>query len=552
MKKYKILAILSTLCLVSLVGCGLQKKEVEETPTYYLKAYSSSELVKGNYYVKSGEEYYLLSAGTLCPEDGGSNIASSVNKDRVLWYAADDVEIPTLYEEDELIYVTDGSVPQNYIWERYKDLGYSVGIKNLQSSNSGKYSMIINNTDIQPISDASIKLQEIEKDTNVIIDKIGGTNINETNISDCGTILGLTQGSLYSLDTYIGTTFKNYDLLADTRIFNSFEIYQSSTYDFSQNGYAIIKLPDNLISGYYYLNGKGLFKYSKCSKLDSNVTIDYNEAYYIGYDENGNLISKDDIKGNASNDSIDESSNDFEREWKSSLNLDCSQTSMTINITYSNIINVVNGQKVELKGDEEQELPIAYITSPTGEKYEFEENNREENSLICTIEAPLTGKWEIVLKKMDNRTFDISTDFKSGHSDNLVHTGSGTAQMTIYLEKNLIDGIFMFEWENTDHAADIIIETPTGEKYGKTINSADVYDEGYGYLDIKIGECISGDYIISVTGEDLGRVRWKYKENYSSDYGIPDDSNNDSNNGNETNDLDDDELNDCLLPFVEH
>lgn len=533
MKKLKLITLLSLLCVASLVGCG-KKEVVEETPVYELKSYTSEELEKGNYYIKSGESYYLLAHGTLCPESGGSDIASSVNKDRVLWFAADEVEIPTMYEEDELIYVTDGNIPQKYIWERFKDLGYSVGIRNLTTTDSGKYVLKKINGVTQPISDAYEKLKEVEDETTMSIDKIGGVNINETNVSECGTITGLTKDSVYTLDTYLGTTYKGFDITADTRIFNSFEIYQSSTYELSQNGYAIISLPDNLVSGYYYLNGKGLFKYSDCSKLESNPNIDYNEAYYIGYDDNGNLITKDDISTQSGSDDSDTKA-DYEKIWNSKINLDCAQENMTIDIKYTDIINIVNGQKVELKSKEEDVLPEAIITSPDNKTYEFENNSREENCLTCSIDSPLTGEWVVTMKNMDNRTFDVNTSFISGHSDNLVHTGNGTSQMTVYLDQNLIDGLFMFKWENTDHAADIIIETPTGEKYGKSINSEDLYDEGYGYIDIRLGECISGNYVISVTGEDLGRVRWTYKENYSSEYTIQDNTNEDVSTDSDTN-----------------
>ncbi len=509
-KSLRILLVLSSLLL--LTSC----KKKEEAPVYQLTAYTADQLQMGNYYVKSGESYYLLAKGTMSTEENGSAIATKVDEHRVVWFADDEVEIPTLYEEDELIYVTSSSVPNSYIWERYKDYGYTIGIKNLEKTDSGKYIFTKNKESIQPISNAATMFGQFENDTAINIDKIGGTTINETNVSPCGSILGLGQGELYNVDTYVGTNFNALEVKADTRVFNSFEVYESSTYQLSQEGYAVITIPDYFKSGFYYLNGMGLFRYAKASRIDGANNIDFNEPYYIGYDDDGNMITADDIADGDTASSSDTKEEDFTKEWIQKFTLDHSQERMDVRVTYSDIINIVNGQKVKLESDEEAATPLVILIGPDGEGYEFTEDERMDNSLVCSVEMPLSGEWTISIKDMDNRTFETSTEFVSGSADNLVHTGSGSADMTVYLDQNLIDGLFLFTWENKERAADIVVETPTGERFGKQINPIDVYDEGYGYLDLHVGNVISGNYKITVTGEDLGRIRWNYKEIYES------------------------------------
>lgn len=507
-KKYYSLCLLLIL-LIIMSGCS--KKE--EKPIYELKSYSSKELQNGMFYIKSGEEYYPVAEGTMLFENRGGKIPKEVSDERMVWFSDDDCMIPTLYQEDQLVYITDSTVPGSFIWERYEDMGYTIGIRGLTQNESGRYTFIKKEENIQPISESYDAFSKVNNETIINVDKLDNIIVDETNVSRGGTITGLTYGKTYSVDVYLGTNYESINISADTHAFSSYELYETAGYSLSQEGYAAIVIPEYFKSGYYYINGIGMFKYVANSRLDGIQDIDFNEPYYLGYDENGNMVTADDIDESTGN-IIEEES--FEPIWNSKITLDCSQESMTIIIKYSDIINLINGELISLESDNEAEKPSAVIMGPDGKTYSFEKDIRQENAISCTIESPLTGDWYIEIKGMNDRTFDIDTALVSGHSDNLVHTGKGQASMTVFLPQNLIDGIFMFNWDNAEHAADIVVETPTGEKYGKSINQDDLIGEGYGYVDIKIPNCVTGNYKVIVSGEDLGRVRFSYKENYTS------------------------------------
>ena len=68
---------------------------------------------------------------------------------------------------------------------------------------------------------------------------------------------------------------------ADVHFYQSYEISQIEKAGTTKNGYLAIPMPEDAKSGYYMMNGSGLYRYYAFEKNTENVeTVDMNEPFY--------------------------------------------------------------------------------------------------------------------------------------------------------------------------------------------------------------------------------------------------------------------------------
>ena len=246
------------------------------------------------------EFYSKVAPGTLrATKDIASIATQAAPDDRLLMFGPDHEQIPTLYRDTQLIYKSsdfnnpnaDGSVsgtPTDYYLERFSDLGWSIGLTRLSNPDGTKYRTAVIEQNFYPGCSAVRNLQ-LQQDASLVIDKINGVPITGSNVSSVGTVTGLTMGTEYTVDAYIGTTPVGGQVMADVHMFGSFELYDLKDYELDSTGYAIINIPDYMWSGYYYINGMGLFRYVNGYKAYGTNDVEYNTAYFMGKDKNGNI-----------------------------------------------------------------------------------------------------------------------------------------------------------------------------------------------------------------------------------------------------------------------
>ena len=108
------------------------------------------------------------------------------------------------------------------------------------------------------------------------MDAIGNAPLRENAISRAGTILGLQKDMVYDIDAYVGTVYKELQLTADSRALLSMEGDAVMDYEYLRSEVIRIQIPDTFNNGYYFVNGKGLFRYVKGDKYtdetDFNLT----------------------------------------------------------------------------------------------------------------------------------------------------------------------------------------------------------------------------------------------------------------------------------------
>lgn len=270
------------------------EQQAEEAALYTLTPLSLSNLQGGSYYIKNGDSFYAVASGWLYSSKKNDTLIPTAASptERVLLFGKDDTLIPTLYRGDSLIYKSVGgeAIPTDFYLERFKDEGYTIGIRGLADTNeNGKYNTTVNSkTTFYPNSSlASLGLND---GISLTLDKINGKALTAASVSTVGTVTGLTKGTSYKLDLYGGTVYVATQAVADVHAMSSYELYDLKDYTMSQDNYVCITLPDYLWTGYYYINGAGLFRYVNADKSANIQNLKYNVPYFLGTDNHNNQL----------------------------------------------------------------------------------------------------------------------------------------------------------------------------------------------------------------------------------------------------------------------
>jgi hypothetical protein len=232
----------------------------------------------------------------LCPSGERNWSKDTTDVNHVLWFDSEtDADIPTFYEGDELLYVSSTEIPFEGIqWERYADYGYSIGVANFVSDESGHYH--INNPEgkgytgyIYEKSDAA-ELNQYTAVSNLFLDKVGNTDVRDNLISDGGTVENLEKNASYVCEWYTGSYYQDYKMKANVHPLCLMETYTTYDYEFLHSSCISIEIPKWFKTGYYYANETGLFRYVK----GGDATAYNGEAYDAAIEWNDPIVIKDD------------------------------------------------------------------------------------------------------------------------------------------------------------------------------------------------------------------------------------------------------------------
>lgn len=411
-KKYIFLICISSMMISSLFsGCGiLLDNEASTTKS----ANSEANLAAGQYYVwhNDKEDNILNNLGdyvdaendiffpvyinectfTTSTED---NMVASVgyggDKSRIIWFMdGEEDEIPTLYKGDELILRSNSSIPEKFIFERFEDYGYTIGISGLTTNATGRCVLYEGNGNIMSYSDANV----ISGTHDYIFDSLGGISLTEDDISDAGTILNLERGETYNAEIYVGTVDFSTPLTANVHTLVSMEAFSTIDYTLPESNIAIIQIPDYFKTGYYLINGFGLFRYVDGTSWDDET--DFNDPIIL-YDEEGNVIydpTVEDDTENIENEDTEISSdenNDSTNSSSSSASVDEIKT-YTVSISEEMDKYLFEFEYTQNKVDGFNKSVYAEITSPSGEVHK---EYGEKGKISTYITSPETGDWTI-------------------------------------------------------------------------------------------------------------------------------------------------------------
>lgn len=500
-----------------------------------------TDLKPGHFYVKTGESFFLLPI-----EDQNYDVTKEIystndtkngminpEENRLVNFTHKDLAIPTLYKNDQLIYVSDGSI-STFVWERFKDYGYSIGLSGLQLTNSGKIkSQETTMAAVGSTAETAIASLTVPEGADITVDKINGTALSSQYINDGGIITGMSRDAAANVDFYIGTQHVPVSISADTKYYKSFELYSTDKYALSTDGYALVEIPSYLRSGYYLINEVGFVKYLNMDRGVDESGINLDSAYYYTGKDGKTLTyyewqEENGLLPAGASDSSQTQSNSIEPEKFAErylLTLDSTQAAVNIDVAYRYI-----NDEYRLDASKNGTFPRVYFLSPTNEVTVLIENesktygqNNGENYtyLKASVDGPVAGEWYLLFENFDNIQKNISLTLDSGNATSYLHNGS-TGTIDVYYDGSDTPHDISVTWENMDRAAkDIKITAPDGAIYSKDQTPGNVMADDYGRYVVKLPNVIEGSYHFEIKGEGLGRVWINSEESVALNVGAP-------------------------------
>ncbi len=250
----------------------------------------TKKLTDGCYYIKHGDVLYPCYTDISTYTDV-MDYRPYPDKRYDVFTSESIVDVPTLFEGDSLLYYNTTGVLMYSTFERFKDLGWSIGLLNIRSTPAGYVYL-----DMEHESDYPCIMKTMEDvrsmfESDIFIDKIGGVKIT-SDFCENGIVNGLIEGVNYDIELYDGTNYKYYSATCNTHYFQSYELYFIDKYKPLQDYLYEIEVPEYLLNGYYNIDGRGMFRYVKGTEYDDNT--DFNERLLYQYElhEEGDM-SKD-------------------------------------------------------------------------------------------------------------------------------------------------------------------------------------------------------------------------------------------------------------------
>lgn len=322
----KILAMLLTGVLVLTTGCSNpfidtgEEDESKEDP-YSIKVLTKDELQDDTYYVKHGNQFYEIPYGDCNFDDNeetsGSYTLYESDQDgdasRSFFYSKNKTEllIPTMYADDQIVFKSSNAITDAFAWERYKDGGYTIGIRGISKSDNETFTFTNYYANIAEDSNFPSKIGRsdttdedeegsLNSYTQYALSDIDGKKITEDQIDKGGFVKDIPVDKEITVNVFKGTHCFPVKTKADSRIFYNFENYYTKGVEYNQDGYAVITVPKSFLSGYYKVNNSGMVRYiNQPYKEGFDITtINYNKAYFKLDDQGHNITTVTDKDGN--------------------------------------------------------------------------------------------------------------------------------------------------------------------------------------------------------------------------------------------------------------
>lgn len=307
MKRTRLVSLLLTVGL-ALTGCTGRETpqydalegEYEPGQIYYETASTSyalddpeltNYLVSGKFYILHDGRLYPLYNNLLKRTTSGEWDAltgGSSSFDRFIIPNVNNIqEIPTLFEGDSLYYYQASGIFDYFVAERYRDLTWSVGMMNLKSTTVGRVYLSITGADTDTAAFAS-ELGDMVNvtggDGNLFLYKLGGIQMTDDYLTPHGKIVsGLERGAEYDMEVYNGTNYYYYNAKVNYDFLQGFESYALWDYIPLRDCLYEVVIPEYLKTGFYEMQGTGLFRLVRGTYYDDNT--DYNERLLYGYYE---------------------------------------------------------------------------------------------------------------------------------------------------------------------------------------------------------------------------------------------------------------------------
>lgn len=259
MKRKVIIIAMAILLATSLIGCDIIEKpkdvnapitEADATTNQIYIRSSDGELYKANH---NGENF-----------DSTSNES---NSGRRIYTYNDSKYIPTLYADDLLILYTRDTLPNYFLYEVFKDVGYTVGVK-LSKGTNGTYTFSASAG--FGGSFASAVSEVLNNDQRATLLTVDGEAPKDDLINEYGLIGGMNNGDSKKIEFMVGSYYYSGNMFADMHTYISQETGTITSYMTTTNGYIIINIPEKLRGRFVSISGSGMMYISPKTRAEAS------------------------------------------------------------------------------------------------------------------------------------------------------------------------------------------------------------------------------------------------------------------------------------------
>lgn len=447
-----------------LTGCKdvqIWEKQADENGVVAL---SDKELKKDIYYVKNGTKFYPV----YMPQGSAKDFSYAVNESRVMAPTiVEEKKIPIHYKGEGIAVASNKNELKTVTLERFLDLGYSFGVYGGKLQ-EGYYQFDASSNIIK--GSAMEKALESLESKEIRLSTINGEKITDKMIDPgAGVLVGLNANESYKVTFFAGTYYYETEVVADTHMMKSFEIfsYEEDKLKDTKNGYKFFDTPEDLKSGWYNMNGTGLFKYYDHER-GGNDNISMNDNYYENEKERLQAYSKQ-------------------------YSVDIASKTKDVDIRADYILpeNItISEENIE-----------GYVYSPDGIRYEMEQL-LGESALSLSLTQAIPGRWTVNIVP---KVLDVSVSVDSG----ALEQDATVEETEITLSENRTNIVFSAEYDKTDEECEIsgIVVAPDGittEMEAIEKDETDAFGNPIGnnrkkyYMECEMAFAASGTYTVKI------------------------------------------------------
>ncbi len=444
--------------LLSLTGCDIQIFE-DKSARNIAKEYKKEDLENNVYYIKDATSFYET---YKCDSSSSS---TELDYKKCCWLIEDEKMVPTCYQDGLIARTTKDKIEdESVVMERYEDCGYSIGVYGCTFENG--YICFRKRNDTISGTNLSDALKKSSSD-NIMIESINGTYVSETMLNEAGVIIGMEQGKAYLITYYEGSVYKEMTVTADTHFFECFEAYKLDEFSMTKNGYISLIIPEDLMSGYYRLDGNGFFRYIAAKKGDLDLaSVDYNIPYYESEEDQMAVFSQQYV-----------------------FNLDRITENMSVKADFepSSVLNSSGEVKM-------------MVTSPDNKRMTVEAF-RDDGTISCDIKESTPGEWIVNISPQSMKVTNIEV------VSNQDETEASKEEKELILDRDMTGIVVTLDYEGEGTVTAQVVDPVNNKSYDMVQNKdaarAEIHQlmysfpylaEGeykvyvYHYPDTKIGE----------------------------------------------------------------
>jgi len=321
---------------------------------------SKNQLETDMFYVKDGTKFIKVWDADTINLGGGPSGGQTI-----IPLHEDYRAIPTLYKNEILAIASTNTWVKPPTLTRYQEIGYNIGLYGLTLDKDGYLCGTLNKNVYEKSSLYNYLEAHIPaKEYRIVTINDMPVSSDMITASWSGAFNCMEKGKEYTLEFYAGTYYTSTKAIADIFMLEAFEVHNLSEASNTKNGYLSFEMPETAKSGWYYLNGYGLFRYIAQPKGVDLATIDMNIPYFT-----------------------------TERE---KLSMYAQRFSMSVDVRRKNLSMVLQYEASDVLT--EDITGIAY--APDNTKYTLEVIP-EEQKIICNLKEAMPGKWDIYIQPKD-------------------------------------------------------------------------------------------------------------------------------------------------------